>query len=74
MIIRDYHGYKLLDAIIDVERHISFIRQTKDWKDMEFIVGNGVIKESIMKLLKDQYKLNPTLKLGNPGVIYCYVE
>jgi hypothetical protein len=74
MIQRDYHGFTLLDAIIDVERHVYFIRETKDCKDMEFIVGNGVIKERVMKLLKDQYKLRPKLKLGNSGVICCYVE
>jgi len=70
---RDYHGWKLHDALFDVERHISVIREKRDCKDLELITGHGVIQHETVALLK-RYGLNPTIQLGNSGVVICTVE
>ena len=70
---RDYHGWKLEDALLDIDRHVSGIRQLRDCKDLELITGHGVIQLEAMKLLHE-YGLKPTIQLGNSGVIVCMVE
>jgi hypothetical protein len=80
MIRKDYHGFKLADALQDVHETISYVRGGGGWThrrtlstDAEFIVGHGIIRTEIVDLLKS-YGLNPTIQLGNAGVILCTIE
>ena len=73
MIRRDYHGCISSEALLDVERIITQVRMRCGVEDLELIVGRGVIRTSAMALLKT-YGLEPTLQLGNDGVILCTVE
>ncbi len=70
---RDYHGWKLEDAMFDIDRCVSTIREKRDCKDIQFITGHGIIQKEALDLLK-AYGLKPTIQLGNSGVIVCMVE
>ena len=72
MIKRDYHLWKLEDAIRDVEHLIDRARMNKPI-EVELITGNGVIKSQLFHLFVE-YGLEAKEKLGNPGVIIAYLE
>jgi len=69
----DYHGWKLHEALSDIERHVSAVREKRECRDVELITGHGIIQQEAIRLLKS-YGLNPTIKLGNSGIIVCEIE
>ncbi len=73
MIRRDYHHYSLQEAIRDAESLIAGIRMTMNTEYCEFIVGHGIIKDELISLLK-AHGLEPTIQLGNSGVVLCEIE
>ncbi len=83
MITRDYHGTTLEKALRDAETIVDSVRlnrtlnskpgQPLPGEDVQFITGHGVIRGELMNLLRDN-GLDPSFKLGNDGVIVCYVE
>lgn len=77
MIRKDYHHFKLHEAIQDVENTISAFRMNRMTKysteDAEFIVGHGIIRDKLMEFL-NAYGLSPTIQMGNSGVILCTLE
>lgn len=73
MIKRDYHGFKLNDAIFDLEQVISRVRMSGKSEDAEIITGFGQIRSEIFSKLMD-YGLSPSYKLGNNGTIICLIE
>lgn len=73
MIRRDYHAYRLQEALWDAEDIIGRVRSTRKSEDAEFIVGHGVIKGELLDLL-ESYGLNPSVQLGNTGVVICTIE
>lgn len=77
MVVRDYHGFTLQQALTDVEDTISAVRTQEMHRgigtDAEFIVGHGVIREKLIELLKNR-GLDPSVKFGNDGVIVCVIE
>lgn len=77
MIRRDYHKFKLHEALCDAEDVINAFRMNRRHKesteDAEFIVGHGVIRIHLIKLL-ESHGLSPTPQLGNDGVILCLLQ
>lgn len=78
MITRDYHNYTVERALRDVDEVVTEVRMNRPTKysteDAEFIVGHGKIRDAIVKFLKEEYGLSPTVQLGNSGVIICTIE
>ena len=68
MIFRDYHNFRLDDALSDAESVISHVRMERKAEEARFITGYGVIREELYDLLV-RYGLEPTYELGNQGVI-----
>ena len=66
--IVDFHGVAHDDAIEEVHNIVGTIRLAERTVSVDFIVGHGSIREDLIKVLKD-YKLEPTVKLNNRGVI-----
>ncbi len=73
MITRDYHGFFLDAALADAESVIGGIRMSGKQEEAEFVTGFGVIREELFVLLEN-YSLEPTYKLNNPGTILVVVE
>ncbi len=77
MIIKDYHGFTLKQALTDLEDTIAAVRTEELHRgigvDAEFIVGHGVIRDKLIELLKAR-GLTPEVMLGNDGVIVCVIE
>ena len=73
MIRRDYHGFKLHDALRDIEDMIDNIRMTGKSEDAEIITGFGQIRSGAFQKLLD-YGLKPSYMLGNNGTILCLIE
>lgn len=77
VIKRDYHGWTVTSAEVDVEDVISYVRMNKanreSTEDAEFIVGHGPIREKVIEVLKWN-GCSPRPKLGNDGVIVCVIE
>ncbi len=73
MITKDYHGYTLNDALMDLSFLISTIRMKRDRKEVKLITGHGIIQTEVMNELRN-YGLQPTIQLGNSGVILCMIE
>lgn len=69
----DYHGWTLDDALQDARGIIDRFRKAKHSGDVEFITGRGAIRVELFRLL-ELYKLSPSYKLGNDGVIVCLIE
>lgn len=73
MIRKDYHGFKLLDALHDLEQTIGYVRMKAKAEDAEIITGFGEIRSEVFSRLLD-YGLSPSYKLGNNGTIVCVIE
>lgn len=73
MIKRDYHTYTVDDALSNTEELIGYLRMNNRTEDVEFIVGHGNIRIALIDLLRS-YGLNPTIQMGNTGVIVCAIE
>lgn len=73
MLTRDYHGFKLDEALRDADGIVASIRLRKQVQDVCFIVGHGVIRQELIKLLQN-YSLTPSVKLDNAGCITCIIE
>jgi hypothetical protein len=73
MITRDLHGYIRSEAIRGVNHVVSHIRMRGIPEDAEFITGSGPISDTVMETLT-AYGLSPHRKMGNSGVICCFVE
>lgn len=73
MIRRDYHHFKLHEALQDVETLIGEVRTSGKSEDAEFIVGHGIIRNELTMLLAN-YGFTPTIQLRNSGVILCMIE
>ncbi len=73
MITRDFHGYSLAHALHELEATIALIRCEGRPQDVEFITGRGIIRDRIIIQLKE-YDIQPSLKLGNSGVVKAYID
>lgn len=77
MIKRDYHNTTLTDALQDAEEAISYVRMNRahatSTEDAEFIVGHGVIRAALIKLLAE-HGITAKPQLGNAGVLVCVIE
>jgi len=73
MIERDFHGYKMHDAIHEVEMIIGDIRKRNVTETVRFITGIGIIQISISELL-NSYHIGFTYQLGNQGVLIATIE
>lgn len=74
MIYRDYHHYRLDEAVSDAEHLISVVRMdNKGPEQARFITGHGVIREELFSLL-ERHDLEPTYELSNPGAILVVIE
>ena len=73
MINRDYHHHRLDDAIADAERLIGLIRMDGKSEYTRFVTGFGVIRTELFKVLQN-YGLEPTYELNNPGAIVVTIE
>lgn len=73
MITRDYHERTVDEALADAETIVSRLRIKRRSEDAEFITGYGVIKTQLIARLTE-LGLSPSLKLGNEGVVTCFIE
>lgn len=73
MIRRDFHGLKLDQALSEVHRFVTQIRLQKKTEELQLIVGHGIIRDKVLELLTE-YNLDPSIQLGNSGVIICTLE
>jgi len=73
MIKRDFHNWKLTDAVQEIHSIVGSIRTSKKPMQVELITGNGVIKVVAMEIL-ESYKLVPVVRWGNSGTIDVVVE
>ena len=69
----DYHGWKTEAALQDLESVIGSIRKLRQTQQAEFITGHGIIQDEVLKLLKS-YSLEPSIQLGNAGVVVVTIE
>ena len=72
-ISRDYHGFRLDDALHDLELVVGDVRQAGKTEHTEFITGFGVIRGAVFSMLK-VYGLEPAFKIGNEGTIIVTIE
>ena len=73
MITRDYHAFRLHEALCDAEDVVGSVRAARKSESAEFIVGHGIIRNELIKLL-ETYNLSPTIQLRNSGVVVCEIE
>jgi hypothetical protein len=73
MIRKDYHGFKLSEALRDLEQTVGYVRMKAKAEDAEIITGFGEIRSEVFSRLQE-YGLNPSWKLGNNGTIVCVIE
>ena len=73
MIKRDFHGYKLEDALRAAEDIIGQQRINNAVTKAEFITGHGIIQEELLALCKE-YGLEAHISWANSGVICVTIE
>jgi len=73
MIKRDFHGYKLEDAIRAVDVIIGECRTKGLCTGAEFVTGHGVIQKELLALC-EQYGLDARVSWTNTGVINVTIE
>ena len=69
----DYHGWKTEAALQDIESVIGSIRKSGQSQQAELITGHGIIQDEVLKLLKS-HSLEPSVQLGNSGVVVVVIE
>lgn len=69
---KDLHGYRIDDAIQEVEHIVGIARNSGDTIHAEFVTGHGQIRSAVWQVL-EQYDLEPRHVFGNTGVIVCEV-
>ena len=69
----DFHGIKLEDAINQLEKIIDTVRLSNTEKEYHLIVGNGVIKNKFIEILKEN-KLEYSIPVYNTGTIIAFIS
>lgn len=69
----DLHGYKLEEAMQMVESLIGRIRLSGKEDDFKVITGRGVIREALLKYLKEN-DIDHDFELGNEAVLVIRIE
>ena len=69
----DYHGWKTEAALQDIESVIGAIRLSGRSQQAELITGHGIIQTEVIKLL-ESHSLEPSIQLGNTGVVVVVIE
>jgi len=71
----DFHGKKLEEAVNMIHAIVNGTRnQDLPFGEFRLITGHGIIKREIIRILKDDYKIEAREELGNSGVIRAYIE
>ena len=73
MIRKDYHGYKLEEALRDFEDIIGQCRVKNAYTKAEVVTGHGVIQKEILALC-EEYGLEAHVSWANTGVICVTIE
>jgi len=73
MIKRDFHGYKLEDAVDAVHAIVGDVRTAGRTESAEFVTGHGVIQKELISLC-EQYGLTANVSWSNSGVINVVIE
>lgn len=73
MIKCDFHGYKLEDALREVEVIIGEVRTAGNTEVAEFITGHGFIQKGLLTLC-EQYGLDAKISWTNSGAINVVIE
>jgi hypothetical protein len=73
MIKRDFHGYKLEDAIDAVHFMISDVRTAGRTESAELVTGHGIIQKELISLF-EQYGLTANVSWSNSGAINVVIE
>jgi hypothetical protein len=73
MIKRDFHGYKVEEAVRAVEDIIGQQRIKNTVTKAEFITGHGVIQKELLALC-EEYGLEAHVSWANTGVICVTIE
>lgn len=69
----DFHGYTVEQSIHAVDLLIGRIRTTGKMEIAHLITGHGVIRDTLLTLLRS-YGLNGRLGLNNYGMIIVEIE
>lgn len=73
VIKRDFHGFKLEDALREVDIIIGAVRIQGQTESAEFITGHGVIQKELLALC-EQHGLESSISWTNSGVITVTIE
>ena len=73
MTTKDFHGYRLDDAIREAELIIGEVRMAKQSQHIQFITGHGSIKDALIALF-DRYNLKAEISWSNSGMISVLIE
>jgi len=73
MIVIDFHGDRLEEAVEEIHRVVSETRAKRAFVELKVITGHGIIKSSVKRILEG-YGLHPKDQIGNTGVVLCDVE
>ena len=69
----DFHGMSLEEAIAKIEQEIDNVRVSRKAEEYEFVVGYGIIRNELVKILRD-YGIDHSVKLSKRGVITAVLE
>ena len=73
MIRRDFHGFKLEEAVAEMHTIIGEVRMQDRVQHAEIITGHGVIQKELLALC-EQYGLYARVSMTNSGVIHATIE
>jgi len=73
MIRRDFHGWKLEDAVDEVHTIVGKVRLEGGTQHVSFVTGHGVIQKELLALF-EQYGLTARVSWTNTGVITGTIE
>ena len=73
MIKRDYHGYKLDEALNDFECIVNQVRMCGESEELTIVTGHGVIQKEIMSLC-EKLRIHATVSWTNSGAINMFID
>lgn len=69
----DFHGIKLEESINILEKEIDTTRLTGITREYHLIVGNGIIKNEFLNLLKNN-DIEHRVLMHNRGTIVAFID
>lgn len=73
MITKDFHGWLLSDAAIEIDNLVGGIRLRGQAEQVTFITGNGEHKKQVLRMMRE-YGIEARIMLGNSGCVVAEIE